>query len=252
MTPIALDVAIGIILLISILIGYFRGIIKEVFTIAGLALAIFASYQLAHMLVPGINKWLDVPPEGSAQKTELFMGFLSPALAAKVIAYGGTFLLVFMITTLLGFLITHWVKEMGLGVVDRLLGAGFGFARGFLLVFLIYVPFTYLIDQKKMPEWAKNSVSVPILQKALEWSNKNFELDKKIEDRGNGIVIKFDKIDTDKLGKDAEKAIGNLSPAEQDLKESIRQEEEETQKGAEEVEPTPPPAVPSTEEQPLP
>ncbi len=198
MTPLALDIAIGGIIFLSVLISYIRGIIKEIFTLLGLGVAGFASYSAGHLLIPGLNKWLDVPAAGSDKKAELIFGVLSPAMTAKVVAYSGTFLVVFLFVALTGFMMSRLTKEAGLGIVDRLAGAAFGALRGFLLVFLVYVPCTYLIDQSKFPDWAKNSYSLPVLQKTLDWTNEKFELDKMIKDKDGGISIKIDKVDMDK------------------------------------------------------
>ncbi len=250
MTPVALDIAIGAVIFLSTLIAYFRGIVKEFFTLAGLGLAVFVSMKAGHLLVPGLNKWLGVPLEGStptaAEKAQKVLGILAPDLAAKAAAYGGTFLLVFLLMILVGFLITRWIKEAGLGVVDRLLGAGFGFARGFLLVFLVYVPCKYLNDQKEFPDWAKNSISVPILQSTLEWSKTHLDLDKMIEDHGGEIAIKLKKVDIEKLGAETGQAAT-------ELKDEVKKEDQEIQKAVPEtppapvppMEPSPPPPAPS-------
>ena len=202
MTPVAFDITIGMIILASTLISYFRGIIKEIFTLAGLGLALLVSYSGGHMLVPGIGKWLGVPPEGSNEKAEKILDVLTPEMMANVISYGGTFLLILIIMILIGRLITHWVADAGISIFDRLLGATFGFMRGFLLVFAVYALFSFLnIDQNKSPVWVKDSLSGYILQGTLAWSNETFELHKMIEDRGQGIVIKIDKIDINKIGE---------------------------------------------------
>ena len=222
MTALALDIAIGLVIFISTLIAYFRGVIREVFTLIVIVVAVFIAYKLGHLLVPEFNQWLHVQDEGDKGKVELIWGIMSPPLASKVFSYGGTFLFVFLLMTLLGHFMSVWIKEAGLGIVDRVLGAAFGFLRGFLLVFLVYAPCTWLIDQQKFPDWAKKSFSVPILQGTLDWVNEAFELDKKIEDRGSGIAVKFDKIDIDKFGAGA-------SSAEEELKEAIEREEKEIQ-----------------------
>jgi len=202
MTPVAFDLTIGTIILASTMISYFRGIIKEFFTLAGLGMALFVSYSGGHMLIPGLGKWLGVPPEGSNEKTEKILDILTPEVMANVLSYGGTFLLTLIIMILIGRLVTHWVADAGVSVFDRLLGATFGFMRGFLLVFAVYALFSFLnIDQKKFPVWVKDSLGGYILQGTLNWSNETFELHKMIEDRGQGIAIKIDKIDLKKIGK---------------------------------------------------
>ncbi|MBI3440940.1 MAG: CvpA family protein, partial [Proteobacteria bacterium] len=145
MTPLALDIAIGLVITLSTVIAYLRGIIKEVFTLVGLFVAGFLAYQGGHLLVPEFNKWLHVPDGNDKGKATLVMGLLSPSLASKVFSYGGVFLFIFLIMALLGHLLAKWTKEAGLAVVDRLLGGCFGLLRGFLLIFLLYVPCTYLI-----------------------------------------------------------------------------------------------------------
>lgn len=52
MTPAILDIAVIVILLLSTLIAYFRGIIREIFTIIGLLAASFISYKFGHLLIP--------------------------------------------------------------------------------------------------------------------------------------------------------------------------------------------------------
>ncbi len=235
MTPAALDIAIGILILISTIAACVRGLIREVFTLGGFAIAVLTAWTAGHLLVPPFNKWLGVTEE-KQEKVELVWGILSPELAAKVAAYGGVFLMVFLTLTLIGFLISRWIREAGIGIVDRLLGGLFGFLRGLMLVFIVYIPFVYLVDQKKFPAWAKESFSVPVLQATLNWANKSFELDKMIEDRGNGIAIKFDKVNLDKINEDT---VESVSPEEKELQQKIIQEEKEIQKDVPPQEPAP-------------
>ncbi|MFH1157846.1 MAG: CvpA family protein [Pseudomonadota bacterium] len=245
MTPIAFDLTVGTIILASTLISYFRGIIKEFFTLAGLGMALYVSYSGGHMLVPGLGKWLGVPPEGSSENVEKILGLLTPEVTANVTAYGGMFLLTFVFMVLVGRVITHWVADAGVGVVDRLLGAGFGFMRGFLLVFAFYALFSFLnIDQKKFPVWIKDSVSGYVLQGTLAWADETFELHKKIEDRGGGIAIKIDKIDIDKIGEESDQAVEEM----REMKTEIKKEESEIWT----EEPEMPPDTPLTPEEAVP
>lgn len=229
MTPAALDIAVGLLILISTAAACFRGIVKEIFTMGGFLVAVLVAWKAGHLLVPAFNGWLHVTEGKEAEKAEFIWGLLSPALAAKVAAYGGVFLLIFLSLMLVGFLLSRWIKEMGVGSLDRLLGAIFGFLRGFLLVFVFYVPCVYLVNKDKFPAWAKESFSVPVLQATFEWANRSFGLDKMIEDRGSGIAIRLDKVDLDKIG---DKIDDGASAAEKELKEKIIQEEKDIQKGA--------------------
>jgi len=232
MTPAALDIFIGLILLLSTVIAYLRGLVKEMFTLLALFLGAYFAYTGGHLLIPEFDKLYHVTADNadSTEKKDLILGILSPALASKVSAYGGMFLFVMILVSLLGWVITRWLHETGLGLLDRLLGGVFGFLRGFLLVFLCYIPATYLIDQKKMPEWATQSISLPILKSTLDTANAHFHLDQRIEDKGNGISINLEKIDLESIGK-------AVKPAEAELKDAIKKEENEIQKAPPESDP---------------
>ena len=231
MTPLALDITIGTIIFLSTLIAYFRGIVREFFTLAGFALATFASYEGGHLLVPGLGKWLGVLPDSTQEKVSI-LGLLTPTMASKVIAYGGVFLLVLVLMIVIRLLISRWIKEAGLGVVDRLLGAGFGFLRVFLLVFVVYATCFYLIGKDKFPDWAKNSTSVPVLGSTMDWTNKHVDLSKIIQDRGNGIAITLDKVDLDKLSPET-------AGAAKELKDEMKKEVTQIQKAVPETPPAP-------------
>lgn len=228
MTPHVLDLIVAVILLLSTLIAYYRGLIREVFTILGLGLAVFGAYMAGPALTPFFENLLEVPADGGASaaeivteganeeehtnaavkasmyKKDLIFGILSPALAARLCAYGSGFIAVLIVAGLFSFFISRRVDEMGLGMVDKVLGAGFGFARGFLIVFLFYVPWTFLIDQDKFPAWAKNSKSVPVLNRTLAYVDDKLGFSRKVEDRGGDIAIRIGKVDPDKIGKSAE------------------------------------------------
>jgi len=209
MTPLALDIAVSSVIMLSIIVAYMRGIIKEMFTVVGLFMAAFIAYKLGHVLVPEFNNIFKVPESGDSEKAEyVLFGLLSPAVAATASSYGSTFAVVLIVVLLLGRMFSKWVKEAGMEIVDKVLGALFGFARGFMVVFAVYIPFHFLISSKDMPDWAKESNSVVAFEGTFKWLSKEMSLDKKIEERSDGLVIKFDKIAADKLlNKDADENV---------------------------------------------
>ncbi len=82
-----------------------------------------------------------------------------------------------------------------------------------------------------LPEWAKKSTSVPILESSLIWTNKTVDLPTVIK----GIADKLQKINFDKTAKEA---AGNAAT---ELKAEVKKEEIQIQKSQPEV---PPAAVP--------
>jgi membrane protein required for colicin V production len=232
MTPAALDIAIACILLLSGMVAYFRGIIREAFTIVALVAATGAAYFGGSLMEPAFRTWLHVKPgvgeqaahavskaagsgtDASIVKSDLFMGVIAPEKAAVIFSYLSVFVFIYLVMTLIGFFLTRAVNESGLSVVDRLLGLGFGLARGFLLVFLFYVPVHLMMDYKKYPDWAKNSISVPILEESAVYADAHLDIAKFIENRGNQLVVKLKKPELD--GKDDKDARDEAAPAASD------------------------------------
>lgn len=253
MTPDALDITVGVILFLSMLIAYFRGIIREVFTIVALVAAMGASYFGGPLMVPPFEKWLHVDTEASkledqqaaeavskaagtgqdaaVVKTKLAMGLIAHEHMAQICAFASVFLFIYLVMSLVGFFITRAVAEAGLGIVDRLLGAGFGLARGFLLVFLIYLPVWYFYqgNHDPMPAWAKNSVSVPVLDKAVAFADEHLELTKMIQKRGDALVLKLQKREAEKAGaaQTQEDATVSSHPDEKELQDELKDEEKQ-------------------------
>ncbi|TAL30315.1 MAG: CvpA family protein [Alphaproteobacteria bacterium] len=251
MTPDALDITVGVILFLSMLIAYFRGIIREVFTIVALIAAMGSSYYGGSLMVPPFEKWLHVDTEASKQadeqaaqavskaagtsqdaaivKGKLAMGIIAKAHMAQICAYGSVFLFIYLVMSLVGFFITRAVAEAGLGIVDRLLGAGFGLARGFLVVFLTYLPVWYFYQgsHDPMPDWAKNSVSVPVLDKAVAFADEHLEFTKMIQKRGDALVLKLQQKRAAEEAKTQDDATISSHDDEKELQDELKDEEKQ-------------------------
>lgn len=217
MTPDALDITVGVILFLSMLIAYFRGLIREVFTIVALVSAMGAAYIGGPLMVPPFEKWMNVDKDASkiadqqaadavskaaangadagVVKAKLVLGVLAHEHVAQICAYGSVFIFIYLVMSLIGYFLTRAVAEAGLSIVDKLLGAGFGLARGFIFVFLLYLPIWYYYqgDKDQMPDWAKNSVSVPILEKAVTFADDHLGMTKLIQQRGDELAKKLQK-----------------------------------------------------------
>jgi membrane protein required for colicin V production len=259
MTPDALDIIVAILLVLSGLMAWFRGLIKEVFTIVALFSASAASYFGGQLMIGPFERWLKVDKVAGEQaanavskaaaagtdatiaKSNLFMGVASPEIVSKVAAYGSVFLFIYFVMSLIGFFLSRTVNESGLGILDKLGGAGFGFARGFLVVFLLYLPVSFMIEHESMPLWAKNSVTVPVLDKAVAFADTQFGLHDMIVDRGGELALRIGKkINPDEVGKDdIETAAGDVNvtqgnkfePGPSQLQQELQQELTAEEKG---------------------
>ncbi len=117
-TMAVLDWVFAAVLLASVLIGAWRGLVFEVLSL----LSWIAAFVLAQWLALDVAQYL--PMSG----------------ASDLVRYAAGFLLVFIATAMLGGLLASLLKKLmasvGLRPVDRVLGAGFGAVRGVLLLLL--------------------------------------------------------------------------------------------------------------------
>ncbi len=172
MTPILLDTTVGIVIILSIIVAFFRGFVKEVLMIVNIIAASAAAWYLGKDLIPSFQSWLGTPADG--EEASKIMGMIPPDVMATFLAYATVFFGAFLILALAGMAISSSVQAMGLGPVDKGLGMFFGAARGFLLVFLIYLPCRYFAPptEKDYPAWMTESMSFVALENTYVWLDK--------------------------------------------------------------------------------
>ena len=112
----AVDWILLAVLGLSFLLGIWRGLVHEVLSLAGWVVAFFVS----QMYAPQAAAWL--PMEGSSQMLRYAAGFVT------------VFVAVLVATVFLSWLIRKMVSAVGLGPLDRLLGAVFGLLRGWVIL----------------------------------------------------------------------------------------------------------------------
>lgn len=113
---VALDIVMLLILLLSVLIGLWRGLMYEVIVVAGWV----AAFVLSPIYAADVAAWL---PAGSlSEHLRLAIGFV---LVFIVVVFAGG---------LVAWLVQKAVTSVGLRPVDRILGGGFGLARGAVLL----------------------------------------------------------------------------------------------------------------------
>lgn len=149
-----IDIIVLAILLISALISFIRGFIRETLTILGVVGGIAAAYFGGPVLSPLIKDWLGVV-EG--EKPELLMGILPYPILADILSYGVIFILVVIVLSIVSHILAETVRAIGLGAVDRTLGVVFGLARGALLVAVLYLPFHLSADAETKTRWFQDS-----------------------------------------------------------------------------------------------
>lgn len=165
------DLLILGIFLFSILGGFSRGFIREVLSfvswIAAFVVAVMFSSRLAVIFThtTGIQSMV------SSVTTDIGV---DPSQQVSWLALGISFIILFITTLFIGNLLASLVGAIfaaGIGIINRLLGAIFGFARGFLInLMLIFL--LQLIPQVPEQNWWQNSTMVHQFQPAVQWLDR--------------------------------------------------------------------------------
>lgn len=142
-------VVIGVVLL-SALLAAVRGFTREVLAIVSWVAAAAVAWAFHPQLVPFIKQYI---PASSAQD-------MISLVAAIAVLFLGTLIVVSIVTAR----ISDFVLDSRIGALDRTLGFVFGAARGLLLAVIGYLFFTALVGTEKMPVWAKEAKSRPMLE----------------------------------------------------------------------------------------
>jgi membrane protein required for colicin V production len=133
------DWALAIVLLLSVTIGLWRGLVYEILALVGWIVA----FAVAKWYGAEAAAWLPIGEPGSTLR-----------LAA---AYAVTFFAVLIAWTLMAKLVRMMISATPLTVIDRALGAGFGLARGLLILLLVAVLVPLIPPASNSTAW-KSSV----------------------------------------------------------------------------------------------
>lgn len=137
------DILAGAILLVSGLIGFARGAMREVVTVtafvAGVAISIFALRFSA-------------PIAGH---------FIHTLWLARVAALVAVFVVVYVAVRLAGGALTRGVRQTALSGLDRALGFAIGLARGAVVIAIIALAIRAATPRERMPHWYTHALIYP-------------------------------------------------------------------------------------------
>lgn len=144
----AVDWILLAVLVFSMVLGAWRGLVYEVLSVLGWA----ASFYLAQWLAPDVAARLPLQS------------------ASDPVRYAAAFVLVFVaavfVAGLLAFLLKKLVEAVGLRPVDRTLGAAFGLVRGVILLLAAAVVIN--MTALKTSDWWVQSTGASVLTAALK------------------------------------------------------------------------------------
>ncbi len=144
MSPVFIDIGCIVVVLVSLLIGYFRGFIKSLLSVLSWIIAAWGTWQYKDLVVPYlVNFDLDPALQDIAASLALFFSLL-------------------LATTILSLLIARFIVIETIVGIDRTLGAGFGIVRGVVIVLVVALvsSFAFVSD----PTWWQNSIALTLLE----------------------------------------------------------------------------------------
>jgi membrane protein required for colicin V production len=136
-----LDYAVLGVVGLSILWGVWRGLVRELISLAGWVIAFLAANLFAGPLAERLPRVFHSP------EVRLLAAFI------------GIFIVSLVVTTLLALLLSKLAKAVGLGGLDRVLGGVFGLARG-VLVAIAFALVAGLTSLPQKPAWKESASGI--------------------------------------------------------------------------------------------
>ncbi len=139
-----IDYGIVVVMVLSVLISFLRGFIREVFSLAIWGVAALVSIKFA-----------------DAIGDYCFKSYIDSPGLRFIAGFAALFVFILIIGAMINLLLSALIDRTGIGPVDRLLGVFFGAARGILIVGLVIMflhlsnvqPFNALSSSKLLPQF---------------------------------------------------------------------------------------------------
>ena len=183
-----LDLVVLGIVAISALLAAVRGATREVLAIIAWVAAAAVAWKFYPLVLPMVGQHVTNS---------------TVALVASIAAiFLGTLIIVSIITVK----ISDIILDSRIGAIDRSLGLVFGAGRGFLICVIGWVFLAWLV-QGKMPDWASQAKSRPLLEKSGD------ALVAQLPENPEGILKQFKKPKPDGTTEPAEAPADGEAPA---------------------------------------
>jgi membrane protein required for colicin V production len=150
--PITLfDLIVGGVVLLSMLLGFARGAVREAFGLATWIGAIVAAIYLFQPVRP------------------LMVEAIGNELLADAATLAVVFFVPFLVLKVLTTMIANAVASSMLGPIDKTVGLAFGFARGALIVCAAYLVGSVFVAPERHPDWVRTAELQPHVAAGAEW-----------------------------------------------------------------------------------
>ena len=128
------DIAILVIIVVSALIGVFRGFIREVLSLASWVVAFYIAWRFAEFGASYLEPYIDQPP------------------FRIVASFAGIFIVSLIAVSIISYLLYRIFSIAGISGVDRTLGLLFGVVRGVAIVGGLILAAVFM-DFASQPWW---------------------------------------------------------------------------------------------------
>jgi membrane protein required for colicin V production len=145
-----IDLGIIAVVLISGVLAFFRGFVKEVLSIVGWVGAAFATLYLFTLVAPFARH------------------YLSPILLADAVTALAIFIVALIVLSVISHAIAARVRDSALSALDRSLGFLFGVLRGAVLVAIAYLLVTWLVPATEQPQMLRQAKALPLVSAASD------------------------------------------------------------------------------------
>lgn len=140
---------------VSCLISIWRGFVREALSLLAWVIATFVAIAFHPRLAVVLASWIETPS------------------IRTLLAFAILFIVTLMVGALLNHLLVSVIRASGLSGLDRLLGMGFGAARGLLLV-LALIMFLPMLVPVNQDGWWQQSQLIPHFELMEGWSRDSF------------------------------------------------------------------------------
>ena len=144
-----LDLAVGIVLLVSALLAFVRGFVHEVLSVAAWVGALAAAIYGLPYAAPYAHKIIH-------------LGWAADAAASALI-----FLVVLFVLSIGTHAVARAIQKTALNNADRTLGFVFGLARAVVILGVGLIISDWLTDHDR-PDWMRNAKTLPLIETAAE------------------------------------------------------------------------------------
>ena len=167
----AVDGGAALIVVVSAILAFSRGLVRELMAIIGWVGAAIAAYYFA----PGVQPLVkELPVVGE---------FLSESCELSVVAaFAGVFVIGLIVAALFTPLFSGAVQRSAIGGIDQALGFLFGAARGVLLIAITFIVYDRVLSDQAIP-------MIDESRTALVFANFQAQIDQNIPTDAPGWIV---------------------------------------------------------------